>query len=294
MGTRGISLEQVHNNIHWDGACGSQFLDASFSGFDPLLSVGVPTPPPPFPQKPLKSRDGRHGLTCAEYSMLHHAAVDRLWAYWQVLYPNQANFAKPYRGNSRFSTPLGTVISPQSPLQPFFGQGSRPYTAETVTRIGNFGYSYQGIEYWAKSAGAMRYDVILLNRLYSGGKGGPMMRRDGTSRRRFAQVQLRVEEVERPCSVNIYVGDKQASSVVVMAQPAEGLLHGCVSLDGLADLTETNSINGSIGVEIAKVRQTRVPKGRDELTRGGPCSLTVAGWRPRRCRASSWRWRRWK
>lgn len=35
----GISLEQIHNGIHWDAACGGQFLSADFSAFDPLLYV---------------------------------------------------------------------------------------------------------------------------------------------------------------------------------------------------------------------------------------------------------------
>lgn len=34
---RGTSLEQLHNSVHWDGACGSQFLTSDFSAFDPLL-----------------------------------------------------------------------------------------------------------------------------------------------------------------------------------------------------------------------------------------------------------------
>lgn len=36
-GDSGISLEQIHNGIHWDAGCGGQFLDAQFSAFDPLL-----------------------------------------------------------------------------------------------------------------------------------------------------------------------------------------------------------------------------------------------------------------
>lgn len=32
-----MSLELIHNGIHWDAACGEQFVNAEFSGFDPLL-----------------------------------------------------------------------------------------------------------------------------------------------------------------------------------------------------------------------------------------------------------------
>lgn len=37
--SNGISLEQIHNVIHWDGACGNQLVDADLSAFDPLLYV---------------------------------------------------------------------------------------------------------------------------------------------------------------------------------------------------------------------------------------------------------------
>lgn len=33
----GISLEQIHNGVHWDGACGGQFLASDYTAFDPLL-----------------------------------------------------------------------------------------------------------------------------------------------------------------------------------------------------------------------------------------------------------------
>jgi len=34
---RFVSMELVHNGIHWDAACGQQFLGPDLSGFDPLL-----------------------------------------------------------------------------------------------------------------------------------------------------------------------------------------------------------------------------------------------------------------
>ncbi|KAG7152567.1 Tyrosinase like protein [Verticillium longisporum] len=38
-GSSGISLEQIHNAVHWDGSCGFQFLDADYSAFDPLFML---------------------------------------------------------------------------------------------------------------------------------------------------------------------------------------------------------------------------------------------------------------
>lgn len=32
-----VGLEQIHNAIHWDGACGGQFLSPQYTAFDPLL-----------------------------------------------------------------------------------------------------------------------------------------------------------------------------------------------------------------------------------------------------------------
>lgn len=36
-GDGGISLEQIHNGVHWDAACGGQFLSSDLTAFDPLL-----------------------------------------------------------------------------------------------------------------------------------------------------------------------------------------------------------------------------------------------------------------
>lgn len=56
---RGISLEQIHNSIHWDAACGGQFLAAEFSAFDPLLYVGL------WPGFALSLAERLHELTYA-------------------------------------------------------------------------------------------------------------------------------------------------------------------------------------------------------------------------------------
>jgi hypothetical protein len=40
--SRGPSFETPHNNIHVIAACGREFGDAGYSGFDPLLLVPLP------------------------------------------------------------------------------------------------------------------------------------------------------------------------------------------------------------------------------------------------------------
>ncbi|KJZ75523.1 hypothetical protein HIM_04986 [Hirsutella minnesotensis 3608] len=235
-GDRGVSLEQIHNNIHWDGACGSQFLDSTLAAYDPLF-------------------------------MMHHCNVDRLWAYWQAIHPDEASFTQPYRGGPRFSTQAGTTITPDSPLQPFFGKDSRQHTTNSVNSIRNFGYTYEGLEYWAKSEDQMKQDATrLINKLYSDNEAAPpgrKLRRDAMKKRYFAQVQLKVEEVERPCAVNVYVGDKRAGSVVVMVQPPAGILNGAVALDQTLDQAggsgnAANSLNQSLQIEIVKFDGTRI------------------------------------
>ncbi|CAM1501394.1 Fc.00g105560.m01.CDS01 [Cosmosporella sp. VM-42] len=201
----GISLEQIHNNIHWDGACGGQFLDADFAGFDPLF-------------------------------MLHHANVDRLWTYWQFIRPTEALFAGSYRGLSRFSTPDGTSISTNSPLQPFFTQGGGFHTPKSVQSIKSFGYTYQGLEYWQKSDQQLKQDATaLINQLYATGVSGRRGKRAEGSQdeitRYFVQISVDVEELSRPCSITIFVKDQSVGRLVVLKQPQSGIVNGELPID---------------------------------------------------------------
>ncbi|KAJ6445260.1 endonuclease/exonuclease/phosphatase family [Purpureocillium lavendulum] len=197
-----VSLELIHNGIHWDAACGEQFLSPDLSAFDPLF-------------------------------MLHHSNVDRLWSYWQAIKPDQDIFHDSYSGQSRFASPSGTTINSKSPLQPFFGRNRTPHTTESVRGIQGFGYSYEGLEYWTKSADQMKQDATrLINRLYSG-QSAPRSRRQEpqTKNRYFARISVDRAELPKPCQIKLLLNGKEIAGVVVMGLPATGKIAAGLPLD---------------------------------------------------------------
>ncbi|EGX94426.1 tyrosinase precursor [Cordyceps militaris CM01] len=132
----GNSVEGVHNSVHLDAGCAGQFIDSEYSAFDPLF-------------------------------MLHHANVDRLWAYWQSIHPEKSTFNGTYSGKSRFNSAEGTMITLDSPLQPFRQVNGEWHTSSTVNDIKVLGYAYQGLEYWTKSAAEMQASALkTVNSLY--------------------------------------------------------------------------------------------------------------------------------
>ncbi|KAM3523166.1 hypothetical protein MY4038_008303 [Beauveria bassiana] len=134
--SKGSSIEAVHNAIHWDAGCGGQFMDSQYAAFEPLF-------------------------------MLHHSNVDRLWAYWQAIYPEASTFNGRYQCLSRFNTLSGTMTSLDSPLQPFRQANGEWHTSRSVNSIKTFGYAYQGLEYWTKSETEMQQGAgELINSLY--------------------------------------------------------------------------------------------------------------------------------
>ncbi|KAF5008467.1 hypothetical protein FDECE_5256 [Fusarium decemcellulare] len=235
-GNSGASLEQIHNAIHWDAACAGQFLMAEFSGFDPIF-------------------------------WMHHTNVDRLWAYWQAMHPDQASFTGSYSGGARYSTPQGTRITPSSPLQPFYASKGKYHTSDSVKSIKGFGYTYAGLEYWRMSQSQLASSArSTINRLYgssSSRRRDLEGRADGKTTRYFANVELDVTEVERPCQVNVYVSGKLVGGLVVMKQPQEGTVHGQFSVDEAADTPQllgacsptkvADTVNKGLQVEIVNV-----------------------------------------
>ncbi|KAF4124361.1 tyrosinase [Geosmithia morbida] len=199
-GDIGMSLEQIHNGVHWDAACKGQFLSSEFSAFDPLF-------------------------------MLHHTNVDRLWAYWQVIHPSETMFHESYEGGARFSTREGTVITPRSPLHPFFASEDELHTPTTVDSIEDFGYTYEGLEYWEKSREQMAQNARrIINRQYGPGNR-ELKRRDGKPVRRYSvAIEVEVDGLERPCSVELTIANHFVGNFVVMKQPRSGILYGSFPL----------------------------------------------------------------
>ena len=214
--------------------------------------------------------------------MLHHTNVDRLWAYWQSIHPDHASFSKAYRGGARFSTPSGTVIGPDSPLQPFFKSQYDFHSSRSVGNISTLGYTYQGLEYWEKSEAQMSADSKkLINQLYgpsdqdrsnrmlsrrrnSDGDGDGDDENENPTVRYYTHVRVEASEVERPCAVEIYIAGEHSGSLFIMEHPRHGVIHGGFPLEnalqtvGMGELSTAKtleSILSSLEVAIVKVRQ---------------------------------------
>ena len=198
--------------------------------------------------------------------MLHHTNIDRWWAYWQAIRPDEAIFNGSYSGGSRFSTPRGTVITVNSALQPFFQSSGAFHTTRTMNSLQGLGYSYLGLEYWSKSAAQMTQDAkSLINRLYSPdgvSSAFKLAQQPKQTTKYFVNIELDVTQVERPCVVNLYVDDQQIGNFVVMQQPEVGTVSGGFALDdaaksrtskGLSPDSVVDSIQKSMQVEIIKV-----------------------------------------
>ncbi|GFP57945.1 polyphenol oxidase 1 [Trichoderma asperellum] len=200
----GINVEQIHNAIHWDGACGNQFLAPDYSGFDPLF-------------------------------FMHHSNVDRMWAFWEAIMPSSPVFTSSYKGQSRFNSKTGATITPNSPLQPFFQANGQFHTSNSVKSIQGMGYSYQGIEYWQKSQAQIKSSVTtIINQLYGPKSSSKRNTRaaDLVQTRYFAQISVNVTDIPiRPAEINVYVAGQKAGSLIVMKLPAEGTVNGGFTVD---------------------------------------------------------------
>jgi tyrosinase len=176
---------------------------------------------------------------------MHHAQVDRMWAFWEAIMPSSPLFTASYKGQSRFNSKSGSTITPDSPLQPFYQANGKFHTSNTVKSIQGMGYSYQGIEYWQKSQAQIKSSVTtIINQLYGPNSGKKRNApRDFLSdivtdvenlikTRYFAKISVNVTEVTvRPAEINVYVGGQKAGSLIVMKLPAEGTVNGGFTID---------------------------------------------------------------
>lgn len=204
--------------------------------------------------------------------MLHHANVDRLLAYWQAISPDESMFIDAYAGKDRFSTPWGTTITPDSPLQPFFQANGDFHTSMTVRNIHDFGYSYEGLEYGTKAASQVSEDTRrLINRLYGPGNAAQKRHielRNGTfsnsttATKLYASIELNVDGLDRPCAIELYVGDRKLGDFVVMELPRSGTVYGSFPIHepqailgaaGLSTDDMADSITSALELSIVKV-----------------------------------------
>ncbi|TQV97437.1 tyrosinase 2 [Cordyceps javanica] len=218
----GNSLEGVHGGIHWDAGCAAQFLHVDFTGFDPLF-------------------------------MLHHSNVDRMWAYWQAMHPDQRLFNGEYPAKNRWSTLENTTVTINSPLAPFRRSETEFHTSETIQSIHDLGYSYHGLERKNRNPEEIREQVTrIINGMapefqtLNGGQAGD------------------VSEVERPCSIEVSINGTYMGNLVLMSMPQSGVVHGEIPLDavysnlrGKSNRVLVDTLESGLEVEIIKSDGTR-------------------------------------
>lgn len=97
--------------------------------------------------------------------------------------------------------------------------------------------------------------TALINSLYGTGVSGPRKRQEGgagETTRYFVQVSVDVEQLERPCSINVYVKDQSVGRIIIMKQPHAGTVNGELPLD-----KATNTIQPQM--DVAKAPKAVVP-----------------------------------
>ena len=98
--------------------------------------------------------------------MLHHANVDRLWAMWEELYPQEKVLNPAYDSQGTFAISPGTKIDGESPLLPFFGPGKSDFTSANVIDCETFGYTYPELSSSGSSEDRRRQMASIVNRMY--------------------------------------------------------------------------------------------------------------------------------
>jgi tyrosinase len=104
---------------------------------------------------------------------LHHAMVDRVFAMWQVLYPDQWVKPQPAKMNS-YTTSTGQIQDSKTPLTPFYATSNGTFwNSDMVRNPEVFGYTYEEITGASLSSGASNFTAKMqvieaINRLYGG------------------------------------------------------------------------------------------------------------------------------
>lgn len=144
--------------------------------------------------------------------------MDRLWAYWQALQPDEAIFSDAYQGNARFLTRPGTTITNLSPLEPFYKGDGQYHTTQSVRDISLLGYSYEGLES-EKAPEQRKKDVakIVNGRYGRNVLSGRRLRGRADSMTRFvATIDMDSTGIERPFNVRLFVGGNLTTSFAVV------------------------------------------------------------------------------
>ena len=101
---------------------------------------------------------------------LHHTNVDRVFAIWQAIYPDQ--FTVPWNTTQDdYVIPMGTTVDASTPLYPFHNnaQGTL-FTSNDVRSTKSFGYTYPEVMDWGVNSdpAVLKANVTaIVNQIYN-------------------------------------------------------------------------------------------------------------------------------
>ncbi|KKF92427.1 Polyphenol oxidase 1 [Ceratocystis platani] len=238
---RGASFESPHGVVHVYAACGEQLLSIKESAFDPLF-------------------------------MLHHTQVDRLIAMWQAMYPSEDMFNYSYQTYGTYTIPADSQIDNSTELGPFRKSDGGMHSSMSVRRVWDFGYSYEGIQPWSRSADEMVRDITSIVNTKYGPQGTPVASRKSRrhSQKRsavmeyFAEVNIVVDKFPRPCSMLLFLNDKPAGTFTMLAHPMKGIVNGEIPLQNgieAAGITGNTEEEMLAAIQKAMVIKFEMPNG---------------------------------
>jgi len=209
------SFENQHNEVHVSiGGLHpmGHFAHLGYSGFDPLF-------------------------------MMHHASIDRHVALWQAIHYNATMFKSNYTSTTgQFGTAPGTVITPDSPLKPFYADATGKFhSANSASNISVFGYTYPELKEAESSRSREELSQRIaarVNMLYGPSASKPKRKRQfrstcprgGADKEYFIHFSIEKSEVELPAILNIWLGKEHAGRMILMTSPKHGVMHGEVAL----------------------------------------------------------------
>ncbi|CAD6504360.1 BgTH12-06091 [Blumeria graminis f. sp. triticale] len=194
------SLESIHNLVHNLIGGNGHMTYIDYSAFDPFF-------------------------------FLHHTAIDRIFALWQVLNPDSYITSLPAVTNS-YTIVAGEIQDINSPLTPFFKDTSGNFwTSAGLRDTRSMGYNYP--ETWNPDPAVRRKDVITaVNTLYGPGVSSPKMSFDALSisesgkyREWVANIQMYKHGLSAPYSVFIFLGPSNPDPNAWSSDPNLAGLH---------------------------------------------------------------------
>ena len=168
--------------------------------------------------------------------MLHHANVDRLISMWQASHPNSKMFTGSYRTSSAmYGTARGTSYTADYPLKPFYQTDSVVWTSANSADTRNLGYTYPEVQDWKMSASDLQRSVVAaVNNLYgttaTRAKRSIESRADDTVLQYMAEISVDREDLELPCTINMYLEDNLAGTFTLLSMPKVGPSFGNIPL----------------------------------------------------------------